>query len=621
MIKFDSPPSLEKHFQKLLEILYYPTHFKPQLAHLGLDLPKGLLLYGPPGVGKTMLICETAKICNLPIVSINSSDIISSYIGDSEQNLRDSFNKAVSLALENDSFSILFIDEIDALAPKRDDLLQFESRLVSQLLTLLDGIIGRENVVVIAATNRPNSIDPALRRPGRLEREIFIEVPNFLDRKKIINYYLSNSNFTLNSFHDKNDIKNLETQSFNIPEPYNPSQSTHSIISDSLIGMRRDELCHSTHGFVGADIAALFREAGLHAISRKFNNTKSAFGPDSGSDSDNLNKKSPDSIQNPLPLSREDFLFALTRVVPSIKRSYSLDIGKLSWSDLGGMEDELTKALEWPLKYGDKMRLLGAAPPQGILLYGPPGCSKTCIAKIIAHSYSSTCSFFTINSAEIFSPFVGDSEYVVRNLYLKARQSSPSVVFFDEIDVIVGKRDFSAGKNPNASDEVQSRVLSTLLNEMDGIEKFGNILTVGATNRPDLIDPALMRPGRFDKLIYVPPPNLSSRKEIFKIKLKDSPTNLSAADFEYLAQKTNNFSGADIGNLCQEAALFALRSRKNDSPIIEIEHFKEAMKTVQPSLSNSQINFYEKLRQDIRISVRPYHLENRDQGLPAIEIP
>ncbi|PVU88608.1 hypothetical protein BB559_005498 [Furculomyces boomerangus] len=588
-----SPPGLEQAFQKLHELVYYPLIHKEKFVHLNLDPPKGILLHGPPGVGKSMLVQMVAKQLDLKVIYIYSSKIQSPHLGETEKNLKEKFDLAEQISSDKNIPTILFIDEIDAIAPSRDDSSTHETRIISQLLTLMDGIKKRKNVVVVGATNRPNSIDSALRRPGRLEREVAIELPNRIARLGILDFYLCKMNMKTD-FLDKN------------------------------------ELVSSTTGYVGADLLALCREAGMHALNRTFH---------SKSKLDNLELlENVDTSQHQIILNLDDFRYALNVVVPAAKREHVLDLEPVKWSDVGGLEKiqkEVEKAIEWPLKYREKMMSLGARPPVGILLYGPPGCSKTTVAKIIATEYTNfvasdnknnasdlggTASFFAVSSAMIFSPYVGDSEMFIRGIFTKARVVAPSVIFFDELDTITGSRD------ETSTDEVQKRVLSTLLNEMDGISTLPSsntkhyhtdvnqntkidtesnvnksVLVVGATNRPDKIDSALLRRGRFDKLLYLPCPDYNARKQILKTKLRNIPSTLdqncsTEIDLDVLAEKTKNFSGADISNLCMEAALIALRRNKSLTAVVDMNDFISALDVVDASITKEQLDFYEKIK-------------------------
>ncbi|KAI9354077.1 cell division cycle protein [Zopfochytrium polystomum] len=509
------PAGLEVPFEKLAEIvetpLVYPNlvckcHNVPELKRTILE---GLLLYGPPGI------------------SASGADIVGSHMGETEGRLRKIFGDSVKHVQETGVPVMLFLDEIDSLAPNRTDSSYQESRMVATLLTLMDGLESRrEKLIVVGATNRPNALDPALRRPGRFDREVCIDLPNEATRLTILNGLMS------------------------------------GLTVDADVDAEfRQSLAESTNGFAGADLSSLCREAAIHCSNR-------------------LLSSASDRIAS---VNRSDFLYGLSRVTPSASRGSTLATGKpLKWEDVGGLEEvklTLKQAVEWPLRYKDTFERLGLAVYKGILLYGPPGCSKTTLARVIA----STCrhSFIALNGATLFSSYLGESERIVRNTFHRARASAPSIVFIDEIDTIVGKRGLEGGAG--SGDSVQERVLSTLLNEMDGIEMAKGVVVMGATNRPDLIDKALLRPGRFDRIVYVPAPDLDSRLAILRVHTRGMPL---AADVSLagIAERTDLFTGADLEALCREAALGAMRERYQGG-MVETRHFDLALKVVRPSVT------------------------------------
>ncbi|RKP33727.1 P-loop containing nucleoside triphosphate hydrolase protein, partial [Dimargaris cristalligena] len=498
---------LEQAHRDLRTILTLPLQYPQHFATLNVECPKGVLLHGPPGVGKTWLVSTVARECQALLHNIS--------------------------------------DEIDALTPHRNDSGQHESRVIAQLLTLMDGLVTRGRLVVIAATNRPNAIDTALRRPGRFDREVSIDVPTETARAAILRYH----------------TRKL---------PLAPD-------------LDLDYLAAMTTGYVGADLAALCREAARSVIYRQFEATRStqpeADLPDSGA---------------PLPLTLTDFQKALKSVGPSLQRGLNVEVPPLTWADIGGLDQvkrQLQQAVEWPLLYPDTFRRLGLSTPAGILLYGPPGCSKTTLVKVIASQTRS--SFFAINGAALYSSYVGDSERILRDLFRRARASSPAVIFLDEIDTIVGKRHMEAGGSGGGggADNVQERILTMLLTEMDGVESnHASVLLVGATNRPDMLDAALLRPGRFDRLIYVPPPDPPARRQILDIATRNTPLH-SGLDLGTIVERTEGFSGADLMNLCREAALISLRHRHEPLPV-EMVHFEEALSQVHPSIPPSSLRQY-----------------------------
>ncbi|CAG8583376.1 9892_t:CDS:10, partial [Dentiscutata heterogama] len=499
-----SVPGLHDVYEALYEVVSYPLIYRDLIQQLNIECPKGILLYGPPGVGKTFLVNQISKACGAKMITIHGPDVFGPFFGESERRLRNAFSQAKDLTIKEDCPVILFIDELDALASRRTETQFHESRVIAQLLTLMDGMESRGRLVVIAATNRPNAIDPALRRPGRFDREIAVDVPSEQSRLEI-----------------------LKSQTFKMP-------LDDDIDLDDVL----DQLASVTNGYVGADLASLCREAAMNAVHRQAA----------------LEKNEPVNLVPKITM--DDFAGAMLRIVPSLRRGYHVNVGKINWDDIGGLDDvkkKLKQAVEWPIKYRHTFERLGLKPPNGILLYGPPGCSKTTLAKVIASTSGAT--FLSINGAQLYSPYVGDSEQIIRTTFQRARSTSPSIIFFDEIDAIVGKRSLGSSGN---NDSVQERVLSMLLNEMDGIEVAASVLVVGATNRPDMLDAALLRPGRFDKLIYVPPPDLSAREQILKIYTSNMPLS-DDVDLNLIAKQTELYTGADLKNLCRESAIISLR--------------------------------------------------------------
>ncbi|MFT7816506.1 spermatogenesis-associated protein 5-like protein 1 isoform X1 [Arapaima gigas] len=546
----------------LKEMLNLPLNYPGTLQKLALSCPKGVLLIGPPGVGKTTLVRTVVEEVGASLVTINGPVIIGSRPGESEENLRKMFQQAVEAS--QDGPCVLFIDEIDSLCPKRGGSSSApQNRVVAQLLTLMDGIGSVQRFVIIGATNQPHTLDPALRRPGRFDREVIIGVPTLIQRRSILG-----------------------------------SLTSKMTISDNVDLVALAEM---TTGYVGADLSALCREAVLQTILR-------------------ISKGSDEHT-----IGMEHFLEAIKKVQPSCLRSSIglTDFKPITWDQVGGLEEvklKLKQSIEWPMKFPEAFVRLGLSRPRGVLLYGPPGCAKTTLVKAAASS--SHCTFLSVSGADLFSPFVGDSEKALDQLFCQARACAPSILFLDEIDTILGSREDS-----RAPHSVQARVLSVLLNEMDGVglktvERRGterekclvegsteiqqeqqmdyheicnkDVIVVAATNRPDVIDNALLRPGRLDKIIYVPPPDLEARLAILQICTEKMSLDEDVSLRE-LAQETHLFSGADLENLCKEAALLTLQEEGMEASKIKHQYFQKSLQSMKPSLSTKQIHYYQHL--------------------------
>ncbi|AAL62959.1 AAA family ATPase, possible cell division control protein cdc48 [Pyrobaculum aerophilum str. IM2] len=525
---------LEDAKQKIRELVELPLRHPELFKHLGIEPPKGILLIGPPGTGKTLLAKAVANEANAYFVAINGPEIMSKYYGESEARLREIFEEA-----KKNAPAIIFIDEIDAIAPKREEVTgEVEKRVVAQLLTLMDGLQERGQVIVIGATNRPDAVDPALRRPGRFDREIWINPPDFKGRYEILLIHTRNM-------------------------PLAPD-----------VDLRK--LAEMTHGFSGADLAALAREAAMSALRRAIQ-----------SGLIDLNQPSiPPEVFEKIKVTMTDFTSALREIVPSALREIHIEVPRVRWEDVGGLENvkqELREAVEWPLKYPDKFKKFGLRPPKGILLFGPPGTGKTLLAKAVATE--SGANFIAVRGPEIFSKWVGESEKMVREIFRKARMAAPAVVFIDEIDALATARGLGGDSL------VTERVVAQLLAEMDGIKALENVVVIAATNRPDLVDPALLRPGRFDRIIYVPPPDFKARLDILLIHTRSTPL-AKDVDLEELARRTEGYSGADLELLVREATFLALREDINAKEV-SMRHFEEAMKKVRPSITPDMLKFYE----------------------------
>ncbi|ACB40898.1 CDC48 family AAA ATPase [Pyrobaculum neutrophilum] len=525
---------LEDAKQKIRELVELPLRHPELFKHLGIEPPKGILLIGPPGTGKTLLAKAVANEANAYFVAINGPEIMSKYYGESEARLREIFEEA-----KKNAPAIIFIDEIDAIAPKREEVTgEVEKRVVAQLLTLMDGLQERGQVVVIGATNRPDAVDPALRRPGRFDREIWINPPDFKGRYEILLIHTRNM-------------------------PLAPD-----------VDLRK--LAETTHGFSGADLAALAREAAMSALRRAIQ---------SGLIDLNQPTIPPETFEK-IKVTMADFVNALREIVPSALREIHIEVPRVRWEDIGGLENvkqELREAVEWPLKYPDKFKKFGLRPPKGILLFGPPGTGKTLLAKAVATE--SGANFIAVRGPEIFSKWVGESEKMVREIFRKARMAAPAVIFIDEIDALATARGFGGDSL------VSERVVAQLLAEMDGVKALENVVVIAATNRPDLVDPALLRPGRFDRIIYVPPPDFKARLDILLIHTRTTPLSKDV-DLEELARRTEGYSGADLELLVREATFLALREDINAREV-SMRHFEEALKKVRPSIALDMLKFYE----------------------------
>jgi transitional endoplasmic reticulum ATPase len=528
---------------KVREMIELPMKHPEIFDKLGVQPPKGVLLYGPPGTGKTLLAKAVANETNANFFSINGPEMMSKWYGESEKNLRDLFDNA-----EKEAPAIIFIDEIDAIAPKRGEVQgEVERRVVATLLAAMDGLQSRGRVVIIAATNRRDSLDEALRRGGRFDREIEIGVPDRNGRKEIFQIH------------------------------------TRAMPLESKVNLGK--LADITYGYVGADIESVCKEAAMSALRRVI--------PKLNLDEDK--DISLDMLED-LRITSDDFQTGLRNVSPSAMREVLVEIPRVTWDDIGGMEtvkQELKEAVEWPLTNPSAFKKMGIKPPKGILLYGPPGTGKTLLAKAVANE--SNANFIAIKGPELLSKWVGESEQGIRKIFKKARQVAPSILFFDEIDSLAPARGRSSGSN------VSDTVVNQILTEIDGLEGLENVVVIAATNRPDIVDPGLLRSGRFDRHILTPLPDEESRKKIFKIHTKDMPLSKDVK-ISKLAEMTDGYVGADIEALCREAAMLALRKTMKAKEV-SADNFEEAMKVIRPTMSDELQQSYEKLLQTFKKNI------------------
>ncbi len=528
-ITYDDLGGLKNEIQKIREMVELPMRHPELFEKIGVEAPKGVLLYGPPGTGKTLLAKAVAGETNANFTSLSGPEIMGKFYGESEERIRDIFKQA-----EENAPSIIFIDEIDSIAPKREEVSgEVEKRIVSQLLTLMDGMKSRGKVVVIAATNRPDSLDPALRRPGRFDREIEIGIPDTEGRLQVLNIH------------------------------------TRGMPLDEKVDLK--QLSKITHGFVGADLEVLAKEAAMRSLRRIL--------PDIDLDQSAV----PPEILQKIKVTDEDFMDALKEVRPSALREVLVQVPNVTWDDVGGLEslkEELKEAVEWPLKHKEAFQYVDVEAPKGILLHGPPGTGKTLIAKALAKMTESN--FISVKGPELLSKWVGESEKGIREVFRKARQAAPCIIFFDEVDALVPRR--SGGSESHVSENVVSQILT----EIDGLEELHNVLIIGATNRLDIVDPALLRPGRFDRIIEVPKPDSKGREHILKIHTKKKPL-AKDIDFAKIVENTKDFTGAEIAAVANRAAISALKrfveaKSKNVKEIqITQTDFDEAITKVRPS--------------------------------------
>jgi len=543
-VAYEDIGGLRGEVDKVREMIELPLRHPELFEKLGVEAPKGVLLHGPPGTGKTLLAKAVASETSANFTSIGGPEIMSKFYGESEERLREIFKEAAENAP-----SIVFIDEIDSIAPKRDEVTgETERRVVAQLLALMDGLQTRGKVVVIGATNRPNALDPAIRRPGRFDREIEIGIPDKDGRLEI-----------------------LQIHTRGMP------------LADDVDLVQIGNL---THGYVGADLAALTREAAMRALRKVLPNI------------DLEAQTIPTEVLNSLKVTMLDFMDAYREMQPSTLREVLLDTPNVKWEDIGGLEEpkqQLMETVEWPLRYAALYKHMNAVPPKGILLYGPPGTGKTLLAKAVATE--SQANFISVKGPEFLSKWVGESEKAVRETFRKARQAAPCVIFLDEIDAVAPVRGLATDSG------VTERVISQLLTEMDGLEALHNVVVIAATNRPDIVDPALLRPGRFDRLVYIGPPDLEARKEILKIHAKGKPLEKDV-DLDKLAAKMTNYTGAEIAAVCNEAVMLSIRDYvlkggdveedKIKERKVSMKYFEKAMESVEP-MSENELRKYEKL--------------------------
>ena len=538
-ITYEDIGGLGNEIQRVQEMVELPMKHPQIFRKLGIEPPQGVLLHGPPGTGKTLLAKAVANETSASFFSIAGPEIISKYYGESEQQLREIFEDA-----SEESPAIIFIDELDSIAPKREAVTgEVERRVVAQLLTMMDGLESRGQVIVIAATNRVDSVDPALRRPGRFDREIEIAVPDETGRKEILQ---------------------IHTRGMPLSDDVN------------LGGLADD-----THGFVGADIESLTKEAAMKALRR--------YLPEIDLDEEDV----PPSLIDRMIIKRDDFRGALNGVDPSALREVLVELPKITWNDVGGLQSakqDIKESVEWPLNNPERFDRMGIEPPKGVLLYGPPGTGKTLMAKAVANE--TNANFISVRGPQLLSKWVGESEKAIRQTFRKARQVSPTVIFFDELDSLAPSRGGEVGSN------VSERVVNQLLTELDGLEEMENVMVIGATNRPDMIDPALIRSGRFDRLVMIGEPGTEGREEIMRIHTDGSPLAPDVSLRE-LAEVTEGYVGSDLESIAREAAIQALRD-DHDADSVEMRHFRGAMERVRPTITEDLLDYYERMEDEFK---------------------
>ncbi|MFH1332208.1 MAG: CDC48 family AAA ATPase [archaeon] len=537
-VTYEDIGGLGEELKKVRELVETPLRHPELFQKLGIEPPAGILLYGPPGSGKTLLAKAVANESEANFILLNGPEVMNKFYGESERKVRELFEEA-----EKNAPSIIFIDEIDAIAPKREEVHgEVERRVVSQLLTMMDGLKSRTRVVVIGATNRPNALDPALRRPGRFDREIQIGVPDKRARLEILKIHTRNMPLA-------KDVK-------------------------------LEELAEVTHGFVGADLSALAKEAAMNVLRKVLQNVQ-------------LREKEPvpQEILDKIIIEGKDFRDSLKIVRPSAMREVLIETPNVSWSDIGGLDQlkqELKEAVEWPIKNPDCFKRLGIRPPRGILLYGPPGTGKTLLAKAVAKE--SEANFIFVKGPALLNMWVGETEKGVRQVFERARQTAPTIIFFDEIDAIAPRRGFEVGS------KVTERIVNTLLSEMDGLEELHDVVVIGATNRPDILDPALLRPGRFDRLLLTSPPDEKSRLEIFKIHTAKMPL-AKDVKIEDFAKGSEGYSGSDLEAVCREAGMLALREDIKAKEVKK-KFFEKAIEKIRPSIPKDTMDKYKAIEDE-----------------------
>ena len=538
-VTYEDIGGLDDEVQKVREMIELPLKHPEVFQQLGIDAPSGVLLQGPPGTGKTLLAKAVANESNATFLSIDGPEIMSKYYGESEKQLREKFEEA-----REDAPAIIFIDEIDAIAPKRDETGgEVERRVVAQLLSEMDGLEARENVIVIAATNRADAIDPALRRGGRFDREIEIGVPNRDGRKEV-----------------------LQIHTRNMP------------LSDDV---DLNELADKTHGYVGADLEAMCKEAAMYVLRDILPEI-------------DLDEEIPSEVLEKLEVDREAMIDGMRTVEPSAMREVMVEVPQVTWDEVGGLEgtkERLQEMVEWPQDYPDEFKRMGIDVPKGILLYGLPGTGKTLLAKAVANESNSN--FISVNGPELLSKYVGESESAVREVFKKARQVAPCVLFIDEIDSIAPRR------GTRSSDSgVGDRVVNQLLTELDGIESLEGVTVIAATNRPDMIDPAIMRPGRIDRNVEVEVPDVKGRRKIFEVHTRDMPL-ADGVDLDELAEESDGYVGSDIESICREAGMNALRNDR-EADTVTMKDFDEAIDEVRPTATEDNLQRYKQMMKQMQ---------------------